>query len=143
MLTTIVTVSFSGEPIEIVREVPLSQQEAFSRLTDRERHGDVVPLTSVRLTDTGFIARSGFRRLGFDDPMDVVAWDPPRFCRLEKRGRIIRGWAEISVWPTASGSKIVWREVAHVTGVPRMLARVERATGTALFRRLLNGLTRT
>jgi hypothetical protein len=130
-------------PIEIVREVPLSQQEAFSRLTDWLRHGDVVPLTSVRLTDTGFVARTGFRRLGFDDPMDVVAWDPPRFCRLEKRGRVVRGWAEISVWPTASGSKVVWREMAHVTGVPRLFSRVERAAGTALFGRLLNGLTRT
>ncbi len=137
------TVSFSGDPIEIEREVPLSQQEAFSRLTDWQRHGDVVPLTSVRLTDTGFVARTGFRRLGFDDPMDVVAWDPPRFCRLEKRGRVVRGWAEISVWPTASGSKVVWREVAHVTGVPRMFSRVERTAGTALFGRLLNGLTRT
>jgi hypothetical protein len=130
-------------PFEIAREVPFSQQETFSRLTDWERHGDVVPLTTVRLTDTGFVARSGFGRLAFDDPMDVVEWDPPRFCRLEKRGRVIRGWAEISVWPTAAGSKILWREVAHVTGVPRVFARLERATGTALFGRVLNGLTRT
>ena len=143
MLTTIVAVSLSGKPIEIVREVPLSQQEAFSRLTDWQRHGDVVPLTTVRLTDTGFVARTAIGRFGFDDPMDVVEWDPPRFCRLEKRGRVIRGWAEISVWPTTSGSKIVWRELAHVTGVPGVLAGVERATGTALFRRLLDGLTRT
>ncbi len=143
MLTTIVAVSLSGKPIEIVREVPLSQQEAFSRLTDWQRHGDVVPLTTVRLTDTGFVARTAIGRFGFDDPMDVVEWDPPRFCRLEKRGRVIRGWAEISVWPTASGSKVVWRELAHVTGVPRIFAGAERATGTALFRRLLNGLTRT
>ena len=62
----------SGEPIEIVREVPLSQQEAFSRLTDWQRHGDVVPLTSVRLTDTGFVARTGLGPVGFDDPMEVV-----------------------------------------------------------------------
>ena len=55
--------------------------------------------------------------------MDIVEWDPPHFCRLEKRGRVVRGWAEISVWPIASGSKIVWREVAHVTGVPRIFAR--------------------
>ena len=131
------------EPFEIAREVPFPQQEAFSRLTDWQRHGDVVPLTTVRLTETGFVARSGFGRFAFDDPMDVVEWDPPRFCRLEKRGRVIRGWAEISVWPTESGSKVVWREVAHVTGVPRIFARLENATGSALFRRLLDGLTRT
>ena len=131
------------KPFEIAREVPFSQQEAFSRLTDWQRHGDVLSLTTVRLTESGFVARTGFGRFGFDDPMDVVEWDPPRFCRLEKRGRVIRGWAEIAVWPTSSGSKVVWREVAHVTGVPRMFARLEKATGTALFRRLLNGLTRT
>jgi hypothetical protein len=131
------------KPFEIAREVPFSQQEAFSRLTDWRRHGDILPLTTVRLTETGFVARTGFGRFGFDDPMNVVEWDPPRFCRLEKRGRVIRGWAEISVWPTSSGSKVVWREVAHVTGVPGMFARLENATGTALFRRLLNGLTRT
>jgi hypothetical protein len=56
---------------------------------------------------------------------------------------VIRGWAEISVWPTESGSKVVWREVAHLTGVPRIFARLENATGSALFRRLLDGLTRT
>lgn len=130
------------EPFEIAREVPFSQQEAFSRLTDWERHGDVVPLTTVRLTDTGFVARSGFGRLAFDDPMDVVEWDPPRFCRLEKRGRVIRGWAEISVWPTESGSTVMWREVAHVRGVPRALARMERSAGRAVFRQVLRRLTR-
>jgi hypothetical protein len=136
-------VSFSGEAIEITRAVPLSQREAFSRLTDWMRHGDVVPLTTVRLTDTGFVARTAVGPLGFDDPMDIVDWDPPRFCRLEKRGRVIRGWAEISVWPSASGSTITWREVAHTVGVPRFMARVERAAGRALFGRLLDGLTRT
>jgi hypothetical protein len=136
-------VSLSGEPIEIAREVPLSQREAFSRLTDWMRHGDVVPLTTVRLTDTGFVTRTALGPVGFDDPMDIVAWDPPRFCRLEKRGRVIRGWAEISVWPTDSGSTIMWREVAHTVVVPRFMARVERAAGRALFGRLLDGLTRT
>jgi len=131
------------DAIEIEREVPFSQQETFSRITDWQRHADVLPLLTVRLTETGFVARTGIGRLAFDDPMDVVEWDPPRFCRLEKRGRVIRGWAEISVWPTASGSKVLWREVAHLTGVPRVFARLEKATGTALFRRLLNELTRT
>ena len=143
MLPTIVTVPFSGEPIEIAREVPLSQGEAFSRVTDWMRHGDVVPFTTVRLTDTGFVARTALGPVGFDDPMEVVAWDPPRFCRLEKRGRVIHGWAEITVWPTASGSKIIWRELAHTVGIPRFLTRVERAAGRALFGRLLDRLTRT
>jgi hypothetical protein len=143
VLPTIVSVSSSGEPIEITREVPLSQREAFTRVTDWMQHGEIVPLSTVRLTDTGFVVRTAIGPVGFDDPMDVVQWDPPRYCRLEKRGRVIRGWAEISVWPSVAGSTIVWREVAHATGVPRFLSRVEKAVGTAVFRRLLNALTRT
>jgi hypothetical protein len=131
------------DPIEIVREVPLSQAEAFARVTDWARHGDFVPLTTIRLTDTGFVARTGVGPLGFDDPMDVVAWDPPRFCRLEKRGRIIRGWAEITVEPLDLGSRVTWREVARTRGVIGPLAHVEAALGRRLFDRLLSGLTRT
>jgi len=131
------------DPIEIVREVPLTQEETFARLTDWPRHGDVMPFTDVRVTETGIVVHTGIGRVGFDDPMDIVQWDPPRFCRLEKRGRVLRGWADICVWPTDTGSKVVWREVAHVTGVPRIMARVEKAAGTVLFGRLLNGLTRT
>ena len=74
--------------------------------------------------------------------MDVVEWDPPRFCRLEKRGRVVRGWADICVWPTDTGSKVVWREVAHVVGVPRTLARVERIAGRVVFGRVVKRLTR-
>lgn len=121
----------------------MSPDEVFSRLTGWKRHGDVVPFTTVRLTETGFVARTALGPVGFDDPMDVVEWDPPRFCRLEKRGRVVRGWAEISVRPAESGSTVVWRELAHVTGVPRILAGAEKAVGSALFSRLLDGLTRT
>jgi hypothetical protein len=131
------------KPFQIAREVPLTQEEAFARLTNWDAHADVVPFTSMHVTDTGFVAHTGVGPLGFDDPMEVVAWDPPRFCRLEKRGRVMLGWAEISVWPSGSGSKVVWREVAHLRGVPRALAGVERAAGTAVFRRVLRRLTRT
>ena len=61
------------EPIEITHEVALRPAEAFARITDWERHGDVVPFTTMRLTDTGFVARTAMGRFGFDDPMEVVA----------------------------------------------------------------------
>jgi hypothetical protein len=131
------------EPFEIVREVPLSPEDAFARVTDWVRHGDHVPLTTIRLTDTGFVARTGLGPVGFDDPMDVAEWDPPRFCRLEKRGRVVRGWAEIIVEPLDLGSRITWRELARTRGVVGPLTRVEAALGRRLFARLLAGLTRT
>ena len=41
----------------------------------------------------------------------ALAWDPPREgepgrCRLEKRGSVVRGWAEITVAPRTSGSRV-------------------------------------
>jgi carbon monoxide dehydrogenase subunit G len=130
------------KPLVIVRKVPLPQEEAFARITDWERHADAMPATTVRLTDDGFVVRQAIGPVGVDDPMDIVAWDPPRFVRVEKRGRALQGWAEITVDPDAEGSVVTWREVAHVRGVPRILAGLERAAGRRLFGRLLTHLTR-
>lgn len=127
----------------VEREVDLSAEEAFARLTDWARHGDHVPLTSITPGDGGFVARTGIGPLGFDDPMEVVAWDPPRHCRLEKRGRVVRGWAEIAVESLGPQScRVRWHEVAHVTGVPGFLGRVEAAAGRMLFARVVDGLLR-
>ena len=136
------TVPSSRVPLEIVRKVPLPQDETFRRITDWERHADAIPATTVRLSDRGFVVRQGIGRIGMDDPMDIVEWDPPRFVRLEKRGRVILGWAEITVQPDDGGSVVTWREMAHLRGVPRLLARLERAAGRRLFGRLLTHLTR-
>ncbi|EFQ84055.1 hypothetical protein HMPREF0063_10771 [Aeromicrobium marinum DSM 15272] len=126
--------------IEVVREVPLSVDEAWGRLTDWSRHGDHAPLTSIELTPTGFNARTGLGRLGFDDPMDVVQWAPPHHCRIEKRGRVVLGWAEITVEEIASGSRVRWVEEIHVRGVPRFARRIEAAAGRRLFSGVIDEL---
>ncbi|MBT2677198.1 SRPBCC family protein, partial [Streptomyces sp. ISL-14] len=83
------------------RTVPLSLDEAWRRLTEWPRHGEVVPLTRVTVTTpppthvgSRFVARSGVGPLSFDDPMEVTVWEPPGeetpgLCRLEKRGRVV------------------------------------------------------
>ncbi|WP_456694784.1 SRPBCC family protein [Aeromicrobium sp. P5_D10] len=126
--------------IEIVREVHLSPEEAWSRLTDWERHGDFVPLTRISLTTRGFDAFTGIGRAGFHDPMDVVQWDEPAFCRLEKRGRVVSGWAELSVDPIGGRSRVTWREDIRVRGVPRLFDGLTRASSRALFSRVIDGL---
>ncbi|MBC7592818.1 MAG: SRPBCC family protein [Kineosporiaceae bacterium] len=126
--------------IEIVRDVHLSQDEVWSRLTDWQRHGDSVPLTSIRVTPTGFVARTGIGRLAFDDPMEIVSWEPPCFCRLEKRGRVVTGWAELRVIPLGGATRVVWREDLHVTGTPRSADRLTRATSRKLFGRVVDDL---
>ncbi len=129
--------------IEIVREVPLPQSESWSRLTDWPRHGDFVPLTTITLTPNGFNARTGAGPLAFDDPMDIVTWDEPSFCRLEKRGRRVTGWAELSVESTPSGSRVTWREDIHVRGMPRLAGGLTKASSRRLFGRVIDGLLAT
>lgn len=89
----------------------LSVDQAWQRLTDWPLHADVVPLTRITvLTEppshegTAFVGRTGVGPLGFDDPMEVTAWEPPpehtpARCRLEKHGRLLRGWVEFRVHP--------------------------------------------
>lgn len=124
------------------REVPYTPETVFEWVTDWERHGEAVPLTTITSTSDGFVARTGLGRIGFDDPMEIVAWDPPRSLRIEKRGRVVTGWAEIELEPTASGTLVTWREVAHTAGVPGVLAPLERAAGRALFGRVLDRVLR-
>jgi hypothetical protein len=126
--------------IEIVREVHLTPADAWARLTAWERHGEFVPLTRVALTPDGFDAFTGVGRLGFHDPMEIVAWREPEFCRLEKRGRLMKGWAELSVEALDLGSRVMWREDIHLTGAPRALDGLTRAASTQLFSRVIDGL---
>lgn len=92
--------------------------DAWSRLTDWPRHGDLVPLTRVRSTESGLVARTGVGRLAFDDPMEIVLWEPPSFCRLEKRGRVVAGWAEFRLTPVGESTRVEWIEEIRLTGVP-------------------------
>ena len=103
---------------------------------------DIDALVLATTTPYDFVEEFA-RSLGFDDVMVVVAWDPPRSCRIEKRGRVVKGWAEVHVEPTPHGSRVVWREVAHTVGVPRFAARLEEAAGRRLFGRVVDHLLRT
>jgi hypothetical protein len=72
--------------------------------------------------------------------MEVVAWDPPRFCRIEKRGRVMLGWAELSVTAAGTGSIVTWREEAVPARQPRFARPLADAAGRRLFTRVLRGL---
>ncbi|MFE5814523.1 SRPBCC family protein [Streptomyces sp. NPDC056479] len=138
------------------RTVPLPLTEAWRRLTEWPRHGEVVPLTRVRVTTpeptregTRFVARSGLGPLSFDDPMEVTLWQPPRdddtpaLCRLEKRGRVITGWAEIEVRPGPGGrARVLWREELRLRFVPGGMDGVVERTGRFVFGRAVNRLLR-
>ncbi|CCB71878.1 conserved protein of unknown function (plasmid) [Streptantibioticus cattleyicolor NRRL 8057 = DSM 46488] len=93
------------------------------------------------------VARTGIAGAGFEDPMEVVRWEPPcgtasGRCRLEKRGRVVVGWAEIEVEPAAGGARVVWREAVRIAGLPQLFDAPTRWTARLLFGRVVNALLR-
>ncbi|PWI14564.1 Immediate-early protein 2 [Streptomyces sp. Act143] len=137
------------------RTAPLPLAETWRRLTDWPRHGDVVPLTRVTVETPGptavgtvFVARTGVGPLAFDDRMEVTVWRPPvdgapGFCRLEKRGRVVTGWAEIEVTPGPGGrSRVVWQEQLGIRLLPGVVDPVVRGASRYVFGRAVNGLLR-
>ncbi|MEU6534543.1 SRPBCC family protein [Streptomyces sp. NPDC047000] len=137
------------------RTAPLPLDEAWRRLTEWSRHGDVVPLTRVTVVTppptrvgTVFVARSGIGPLAFDDRMEVTVWRPPEdggpgFVRLVKRGRVVRGWAEIEVCEGPGGrSRVIWREELGVRFLPGAFDPVVLAAARSVFGRAVNRLLR-
>lgn len=150
----------------VVRRTGLSADEAFRRVTDWPAHGRRVPLTRILLdtpeptgVGTVFVARTGVGRVAFEDPMEVVRWEPPvagspGLCRLEKIGRVITGWAEIEVAEAGAesgsgagaesdGRTVVrWSEELRVSFLPRFLDRVTSRVARIVFGRVVDGLLR-
>ncbi|RII15673.1 hypothetical protein DSC45_17730 [Streptomyces sp. YIM 130001] len=108
-------------------------------MTDWPRHR--APFTRVSGDRNRVVARTRIGPVGFDDPMDVVAWSPPHRCRLEKRGRVVRGWAEIEVASAAGGGAVVvWRESLRVLGVPGVADPLVAWVGRRVFGRQVDVL---
>jgi hypothetical protein len=130
----------------VTTQTSLPPASAWTRLVDWSRHAAHVPLTTIAVqpgepgVGATFVARTALGRVGFDDPMEVVAWDPPRFCRIEKRGRVMLGWAELSVTAAGTGSTVTWREEAVPARLPRFARPLADAAGRRLFTRVLRGL---
>ncbi|MEV4998026.1 SRPBCC family protein [Streptomyces niveus] len=138
----------------VARRTALPAEEAWRRITDWPAHARTVPLTRILVetpgpsgTGTVFVARTGLGRMRFDDPMEVVRWEPPTAgrpgrCRLEKRGRVITGWAEIEVERSGDHTLVRWAEELRVSFLPRFLDGVTARTGRVVFGRVVDSLLR-
>ncbi|GHD90742.1 SRPBCC family protein [Streptomyces naganishii] len=137
------------------RTPPLPPDEAWRRLTRWQRHADAVPLTRVTVLTpeptregTRFVARTALGPLGFDDPMEVTVWRPPAggepgLCRLEKRGRVVLGWAEIEVRTGPGGrARVVWREELRIRFLPGLFDPLVAGSARSVFGRAVNRLLR-
>ncbi|OEU96317.1 Immediate-early protein 2 [Streptomyces oceani] len=131
----------------------------FTRIIVRTRPPDA--------RGTVFVARTALGPFGFDDPMEVVDWRPPTeagsapepdpgpaarartggaaegWCRLVKRGRVVTGWAEITVRTRAGGSQVVWREDMRVRFLPRTCDPLLVVACRLVFGRALDSLLST
>ncbi|WP_299033429.1 hypothetical protein [uncultured Pseudokineococcus sp.] len=107
----------------------------WRHLTDWPWQTGSIPLTRVFSTRrTGgvgdsFTGRTALLGVGFDDPMDVVRWEPPTAgapedgglpgtAVLAKRGSVVLGSAALRVDPLTAGScRVVWGEDVEIAPV--------------------------
>jgi hypothetical protein len=136
---------------DVVLRTDLDATEAWRRVTDWERHGDFAPLTRVSVDvdeATGcprFVARTSLGPVGFDAPMLVTHFQPPTaespgVTRIVKQGRVVLGWAVLTVTAVDGGSEVRWHEEARVRGSIAPTTAVVNLVVKGGFRRLLSSL---
>ena len=150
--------------LHLVRETTASPRAVWGVLTDFTGYGRWMPLTRMRVdpgearVGWGFAGVSGIGPLGFSDSMVVTRWEPPTESgdsrpdaevdgnpaasfRVVKTGRLLGGWADVSLTATASGTRVDWREEFSVRPISFLddTAPV-RAAGRALYARALDAM---
>jgi hypothetical protein len=137
---------------EVIRHTHLEPAETWARLTDWERHGEFIPFTRVALTGiirdavgAAFVARTSYGPFHIDDPMDITVWQPPLWeqpgvCEIAKRGRVVTGWAILTVTKSEEGSMVHWEEEARFRYGGPLLDLPNRVAGRRIFGRLVDGL---
>ncbi|PPK98806.1 hypothetical protein CLV92_101507 [Kineococcus xinjiangensis] len=132
-------------------------REVWGRLTDWPAHSRWVPLTRVRrlpgpVAGVGerFSGRTGPGPLAFEDPMEVVRWEPPApgragRCDIVKRGRVLGGGAQLVVRDVGGGTSAVeWVEIVSLPSraATALLRLPMRWASAFVFRRVLTAMAR-
>lgn len=99
--------------------------QVWQHVTAWEEQGAWMPATAIRrlpgpvaMVGERFVARTRLGPLGFDDPITVTAWDPPRCCEILHTGRLVRGVGAFYVEPSGRGTGFTWWERIEVPGGP-------------------------
>ncbi len=61
-----------------------------------------------------FTAVTALGPVGFADPMEVTAWDPPRRADVRHLGDVVRGTGTFTVDPAPGGAWLTWTEDLEV-----------------------------
>jgi uncharacterized protein YndB with AHSA1/START domain len=141
--------------IAIERVIAAPPAQVWDIITDWAGYGRWMPLTTMRVgqgpprVGWSFAGLTGVGRLRFSDEMRITAWDPPSEAgqgafAVVKVGRVLSGWAKVSVLPTAGGAntRLVWRESIVVRPVPlgRLLSPLTDRLSKVLFARVLDAM---
>ena len=131
--------------VEVRRTVATPLGAVWDTVTDFGAYGRWIPLTSMR-TDPppvrlgwGFAGFTGLGPVGFLDTMLVVRWEPPadgaaRFA-VRKTGRVLRGFADVTLTATdTGGTDVVWRE--EIVPRPETLGRLAAPASDRVTARL-------
>jgi len=142
-------------PFTIERAVAASPRQVWEVITDWAGYSRWMPLTTMRVdpgpTRVGwsFAGMTGIGRWRLHDVMLITDWSPPAETgpgtfRLVKVGRLLAGWAEVSVSPISGGAqtRLLWREdiVIRPAFVGRLLAPVADRFNRALFARVVDAM---
>jgi uncharacterized protein YndB with AHSA1/START domain len=115
--------------LHLTRETPATPAQVWDVVADFAGYGAWMPMTRMVTDDGpprvgwGFAGLTGPGRLAFSDSMLVTRWDRPEqgsgVFRVVKTGRLLGGWAEVSVSPRdGGGTRLDWVEEVVVRPLP-------------------------
>ncbi|WP_406829808.1 SRPBCC family protein [Pedococcus sp. KACC 23699] len=149
--------------LHLTRHTSATPAAVWDVVTDFAGYGDWMPMTRMVTDDGaprlgwGFAGISGVGPLAFSDSMLVTQWDPPAsgdqaapaVFRIVKTGRLLGGWAEITLTPEPRvgtpgtwGTRLDWVEDVVVRPMPfkRFFAPVLDRASTWLYGRAINAM---
>lgn len=133
----------------VTRHTLLRREQAWEAVTDLAEHTRHVPLTDVVVPEDGLrvggevVAWTRLGPLRAADRMLVTVLEPGRRLRLVKTGRLLHGWADITVHddPDApGGARVDWVEEIWVPGLRRATRPAGDRLGPRLFGPVVEGL---
>jgi uncharacterized protein YndB with AHSA1/START domain len=116
--------------LHLTRETSATPAQVWDVVAAFDGYGAWMPMTRMVTDDGpprvgwGFAGLTGLGRLAFSDSMLVTRWDPPArsgagVFRVVKTGRLLGGWAEVTVSPRPDGgSRLDWVEDVVVRPLP-------------------------